>query len=61
MDRLSKGEPHDIAEDFRNLPVKNRVNLIKTAQSLLEVQKAYRENAVLPDAPLPSDRSGEPG
>jgi hypothetical protein len=51
MDGLNKGESHSMAEDFKTLPVKNRVNLIKAAKSLLEVQKAYRKTSALTGVP----------
>jgi hypothetical protein len=54
MGEIVKGESYDIDKDFKYLPVENRVNLIKTAKSLLEVQKASKENAPLADASAPS-------
>jgi hypothetical protein len=54
MGGLDKGISCDFDTDFKGLPVKNRVKLIKTAQNLLEVQKTSRANKVLfADAPAP--------
>jgi hypothetical protein len=55
MDGLEKGESYYFEKDFKDLPMKNRVKLIKTAKNLLEVQKASKENDVLlVDTSLPS-------
>jgi hypothetical protein len=54
MGEIDKGESYDFDKDFKDLPIENRVNLIKTAKSLLEVQKGSRENAPLADVSTPS-------
>jgi hypothetical protein len=51
MDRLDKDEFYEFDNDFKNLPMENRVKLINTAKSLLNVQKAIRDNAPLADTP----------
>jgi hypothetical protein len=60
MGEIDKGESYDFDKDFKDLPVQNRVNLIKTAKSLLKVQKVSKENAPLADAPAPSMDFKEP-
>jgi hypothetical protein len=59
MDGLDKGVSYYFEKDFKDLPMKNRVNLIKTAKNLLETQKASKENALFSDGPF-SLASGDP-
>jgi hypothetical protein len=44
-------EPYDFGKDYKDLPVKKRVSLIKIARTLLKQQK--ENNALLADAPCP--------
>jgi hypothetical protein len=54
MGEIDKGESYDFDKDFKDLPVENRMNLIKTAKSLLEVLKVSKENAPLALTSAPS-------
>jgi hypothetical protein len=61
MGEIDKGESYDFGKDFKDLPVENRVNLINTAKSLLEVQKVNKKNAPFADAFAPSTGFKEQG
>jgi hypothetical protein len=49
-------EPYDFSKDYKDLPVKKRVGIIKIARNLLKLQK--ENNALLADAP-PIENEGE--
>jgi hypothetical protein len=51
-----KGESYDYGNDFQLLPRKEKRELVKNAKTLLKLQK---ENAILVDAPAPSNETGE--
>jgi hypothetical protein len=59
MDGVDKGVSYYFEKNFKDLPMKNRVKLIKTAKSLLETQKASKENASFADGPI-SLAGGDP-
>jgi hypothetical protein len=46
-------ESYDFSKDYKDLPVKKRVNLIKIARNLLKQQK--ENNALLADAPVENE------
>jgi hypothetical protein len=52
MDGLDKGVSYYFEKDFKDLPMKNRVNLIKTAKNLLETQKASKEETLFAGSPI---------
>lgn len=51
MDNTVNRELYDFSKDYKLLPVKNRVNLIKIARNLLKQQK--EDSVLLAGAPLP--------
>lgn len=53
MDELEKGAFYDFDKNFKDLPIENRVKLIKTARRLWEVQQVTKENASRTDRPHP--------
>jgi hypothetical protein len=58
MDGIYKGKSYEFDKDFKNLPVENRVKLIHTAKSLLDVQKASKDNAPLVGLPVEAEKRG---
>jgi hypothetical protein len=58
MDGLYKGKLYEFDNDFKNLPMENRVKLIHTAKSLLDVQKASRDNAPIVVLPVDVEKQG---
>jgi len=55
MNRKVKAKPYDFQKDYKKLPVKKRVSLIKIARKLLIQQK---ENNALLDDTKPKKKKG---
>jgi hypothetical protein len=51
MDSTVNREPYDFSNDYKILPAKKRVTLIKIARNLLKQQK--EDSILLADIPLP--------
>ena len=58
MGDIKGKKPNDFTSDYKKLPVKKRVGLIKVARNLLKQQQ--ENNAILADV-LPSKKEGEKG
>ena len=61
MDRADKGKSYEFVMDFKNLPMENRVKLINTAKSLLNVQKTSMGDASLVGKLVSSMEVGKKG
>jgi hypothetical protein len=56
MNRKVKAKPYDFQKDYKKLPVKKRVGLIKIARKLLNQQK--EDAVILADSTKPKKKKG---